>query len=148
MVVTDMQRPECIELLTRNRLARLGCVHNGLPYVVPLSYAADERWVYAVSTVGQKIDWLRENPVACIEVDEIGGADHWMSVVITGHFEELPDTPELHEARTHAYDLLKRDASWWEPAYEHVGKPEPHTLDPVYFRVSMDVVTGRRVAAT
>lgn len=43
------------------------------PYVVPihLSLDAERSCVYAFSTVGQKILWMRENPQVCLEVEEI-----------------------------------------------------------------------------
>jgi nitroimidazol reductase NimA-like FMN-containing flavoprotein (pyridoxamine 5'-phosphate oxidase superfamily) len=120
MVVTEMSLNECAALLARNRVAHLACAFDGQPYVVPLTYAADESWLYGLSTVGRKIEWLRQNPRACVVVDEIVGPEQWSSVVITGRFEELPDTPVLHEIRTRAYTLLNRSASWWVGAYRRL----------------------------
>lgn len=82
----------------------------------------------------------------CVEVDEIGAMRHqWKSVVVLGRFEELRDTSELRDARRHAYDLLKQHASWWVEAYLRIAVDrEPRALEPIYFRISVDQMTGRR----
>jgi nitroimidazol reductase NimA-like FMN-containing flavoprotein (pyridoxamine 5'-phosphate oxidase superfamily) len=148
MVVEEINRDECIGLLTRNRLGHLACAQDGQPYVVPLSYTCDGRYLYAVSTEGQKIVWLRKNPSACVEVDEISAPDRWATVVVQGLFQELSKSPELHEARMEAYQRLSRDVSWWQGAYGDHDPHDPHgQLEPVYFRISIDTITGRRARA-
>jgi nitroimidazol reductase NimA-like FMN-containing flavoprotein (pyridoxamine 5'-phosphate oxidase superfamily) len=43
--------------------------------------------------------------------------EQWVSVIVFGRYEELPDTPECQSACAFAHTLLKRNAVWWEPAY-------------------------------
>jgi hypothetical protein len=144
MPITKMPREECIALLSRARFAHLACACDGKPYVVPLFFAYDDSYLYCFSTIGRKIDWLRKNPHTCVEVDEIDSGERWACVVVAGCFEELTDTPELQDARADAYRLLKDHASWWVPAYSRTDDQETRPLDPIYFRISIDEITGRR----
>ncbi len=132
-------------LLGRNRLARIACVSEGQPYIVPIHFACDEDFIYGLSTTGQKIDWLRNNPRACVEVDEIVTAEQWACVVVLGRFEEVSDAPEQRATREHAYDMLKQYPDWWVPPYlPRRDNDEKRPLDPIYFRISVDVINGRR----
>ena len=72
MIVQTLSTPECTALLAKNRLARLACARNGQPYVVPIYYAYADRCLYAFSMPGKKIDWMRENPLVSVQVDEHG----------------------------------------------------------------------------
>src|SRR5206468_11071813 len=66
-----------------------------------------DRHLYSVAALGQKIEWMRANPLVCFEADEMMTHDHWMSVVVQGRYEELPDTPEWRAGRQLAYSLLQ-----------------------------------------
>jgi len=60
MWIQDMSRQASIELLSRARLCRVACAHEGQPYVTPLHCAYDDNHLYGFSTLGQKITWMRE----------------------------------------------------------------------------------------
>ena len=145
MLIQDMTSDMCIDLLKRTRLGRLGCAQGLQPYVVPISLAYQEKFIYSFATLGQKLEWMRANPLVCVEVDEIVSRQEWQTVVIFGRYQELPDTPELHETRLVAHNLLAKSASWWEPGYVktmHQGKARP--LHPIYFRISTNKITGHQ----
>jgi uncharacterized protein len=149
MIIEELSRADCAALLARNPIAHLACASGDQPYIVPIyvAYDASEDCLYGFSTLGRKIDFLRTNPRSCVEVDEVGAAnDRWTSVVVTGRFEELTDNSEHAAARTRAYDLLKRHASWWVPAYLRTrsGNDDTHTLEPIYFRITIEEMSGRR----
>jgi nitroimidazol reductase NimA-like FMN-containing flavoprotein (pyridoxamine 5'-phosphate oxidase superfamily) len=56
---------------------------------------------YCFSTLGRKIEWMRENPLVCVEVDEIVAHDNWLSVVALGHYLEFfPTLPKTRKARS------------------------------------------------
>src|SRR4029078_8159149 len=95
MLICEMTEEECRQALERLSFGRLGCARDNQPYVVPIYFAYDGRHVYAFSTPGQKIDWMSSNPLVCLETDERKSQDQWVSVVVSGRYEELPDTPEL-----------------------------------------------------
>jgi nitroimidazol reductase NimA-like FMN-containing flavoprotein (pyridoxamine 5'-phosphate oxidase superfamily) len=97
MVIREMSREECELVLARTRLARLGCAQGNQPYVVPVSlvYHQPENGgacFYGVTIPGQKVEWMRTNPLVCVEVDEVAADDRWLSVIVFGRYEELPET--------------------------------------------------------
>ncbi len=101
MVIREMSRAKCLEVLAGARLARLACAHQNQPYVVPVYLAYDEAsgCLYGFTTPGQKIEWMRANPLVCVEVDEIATHDKWVSVVAFGRYEELPKASGNEGAR-------------------------------------------------
>ena len=146
MFVHEMSKPECNNALSRAKYGRLACAHNNQPYVLPLNFVFDgNSHLYGFTTLGQKVEWMRSNPLVCFEIDEVKNHNDWSSVIIFGHYEELPDTPEFQIARTHAQECLQKQVMWWEPAYisqEHRDKP--HSLTPIFFRIKIENVTGHR----
>jgi nitroimidazol reductase NimA-like FMN-containing flavoprotein (pyridoxamine 5'-phosphate oxidase superfamily) len=141
MIITEMDRTECIALIRSSSLARLACENNGQPYVVPITYAADGNYLYSFSLHGQKLLWMRANPNVCVQIDQFGESREWRSVVIFGRYEELPDAVGGKVQRERAWSLLSRRAQWWEPG---ASKPVPHTPAPHFFyRIMMDEISGR-----
>jgi len=63
------------------------------------------------------IEWMRVNPLVCVQADEVMSPQHWVSVVVFGRYEELPHTPEWQREREFAWKLLQQHAMWWEPGY-------------------------------
>jgi nitroimidazol reductase NimA-like FMN-containing flavoprotein (pyridoxamine 5'-phosphate oxidase superfamily) len=109
MVIREMSREECLRVLTGGRLARLACAHENQPYIVPvfLAYhqpASGEPCLYGFTTVGQKVAWMRANPLVCVEVDEVAAYDQWVSVIAMGRYEELPAIPGSDSARLRAQE--------------------------------------------
>ncbi len=91
------------------------------------------------------MSWMRANPLVCMEIDEIANAQNWLSVIVFGTFEELPDTPHFLSQRQHAYELLQRRPMWWEPAYvKTIIKGADRPLDVAYFLVRINTLSGRR----
>ncbi|MGA8306287.1 MAG: pyridoxamine 5'-phosphate oxidase family protein [Candidatus Acidiferrales bacterium] len=147
MLIQELARQQSLELLARTHLGRLGCALGSQPYVVPLYFTYRDNYLYSFSTVGRKIEWMRVNPLVCVEVDEVVNSQQWMSVIVFGRYEELPDTPEWTSARTFAYELLKQNAIWWEPAYVKTilhGTDRP--LVPVFYRIDVKEITGHRAS--
>ena len=95
MVIREMSRHECLRVLAGSRLARLACARENQPYVVPVHLAYDEAsgCLYGFATPGQKIEWMRANPLVCVEADEVAACDRWVSVIAVGRYEELPGPP-------------------------------------------------------
>lgn len=148
MLIREMSKGECFRVLAGARLARLACAHDNQPYVVPvyLSYYAATGCLYGFTTLGQKIEWMRTNPLVCVEVDEMTAYNQWVSVIAMGSYEELTSTsvcnavprrPLEHsqhnvealtarpvdndpqacdDEREHAWQVLKTHPEWWEPS--------------------------------
>ena len=141
MLIQGMTELASIELLARATLGRVACAHEGQPYVIPMSVTYDANRLYGFSTIGQKTTWMRANPHVCVEVDEVVSRLDWATVIVMGQYQELI----TDEERTYAHDLLQRRPAWWEPGYSKTvidGKERP--LKGVYFRISIDQITGHR----
>ena len=88
---------------------RLGCIVNGEPYVVPINCHLHDDCLYSHSLYGLKIAGLRENPRACVQVDEIESDLHWKSAMAFGRFEEITRPTERGEVLTkllHRFPLM------------------------------------------
>ena len=88
-------------LLFRLRVGRLACSANDQPYVTPINYRYDGVFIIGCSMVGRMITVLREQSLACFEIDEIDGVG-WRSVIVAGRYEEVTDA----RARRAALRLL------------------------------------------
>jgi uncharacterized protein len=143
----EMTREASLDLLARTRLGRLACVQGSQPYVVPFYFSYKNDSLYSFSTVGQKINWMRTNPLVCVEVDEVVSPEEWVSLIISGRYEELPDTPEYQPERVAAYNLMQKRAVWWEPAYaKTILHAANHSLEPVFYRIHIVEITGHRAS--
>ncbi len=99
-VIGTLLPHEVEEMLRRHRTGRIGCSANDRPYVVPINYAYDGANIYAYSTLGRKIQVMREQPLVCFEIDEIAGPSRWRSVIAEGVYEELTADDERLAAVT------------------------------------------------
>jgi uncharacterized protein len=176
MVIREMSREECLHVLEEDRLAHLACASKNQPYVVPVYLACHrepdgEAFLYGFTTEGQKIEWMRANPLVCVEVDKVANPDQWISVVVFGRYEELPVAPvqnvgrpptrqkvgeryddeSIHESvqtseQLLAYELLSERAVWWEPAATaraaSTRRDTAEQFNPIYYKIRIDQVTG------
>lgn len=145
MLIRELSSAECAEVLARVRLGRLACARDGQPYIVPIHFSFDgeHRCVYGFSLVGQKIAWMRENPLVCLEVEEMPDTGGWRTVLAFGRYEELDDSPAAVTYRERAEALFGERNRWWLPAAAKVaGRPERHAV--VVYRIAIDRLTGRR----
>lgn len=148
MQITEMTPRECREALEQIGFGRLGCARGNQPYVVPVYFVYDQEYLYAFSTFGRKIIWMRQNPQVCVEVDEVKTHYHWTSVIAMGEYEELSDTPEHQGARFFAQLLLEKRSLWWQIAYASNGlRGHPDVPPPIFFRIRIQEISGYRAAA-
>ena len=145
MYIHEMTVDECFAALEKANIGRLACARDNQPYLVPINFAFDGTHLYGFTTLGQKIEWMRSNPLVCFEMDEVICQNEWMSIIVFGRYEELPDQPEFREARIQAHRHLQERILWWEPAYisqEH--RDQAHSLTPIFYRIHIDKITGHR----
>ena len=142
MQIEEMTAGECRAILARTRVARLGCALNNQPYVVPIQMAFDGVSIYGYSALGQKIEWMRQNPLVCLEIDELVDSSKWESVVVFGSYEELLPTAEYEGSRREAERLFQKRALWWEPASVPLAGREPRPS--VVFLIHPHRFSGRR----
>lgn len=145
MIINEMTKQEINSLLGRASVGRLACTKDNRPYIVPLSFAYHSVFLYSFTTVGRKIEWMRENPHVCVEFDEIDATNRWQSVIVTGLYEELSGDPAHVDARNTAHNLLSTSAEWWEPGYaKTIIRDAERPLEPVFFRISILETTGHK----
>ena len=146
MIIHELTPAECRDVLGRAVYGRLGCARGDQPYVVPFVFQLDPAGgsMFSFSTPGQKIDWMRENPKVCVEVDEMADQFNWTSVLAFGRYEEISDTSRQHEdLRRQAHALFQQRTAWWLPALGKLTSGEEHHSSVVY-RILIDKLTGRR----
>jgi nitroimidazol reductase NimA-like FMN-containing flavoprotein (pyridoxamine 5'-phosphate oxidase superfamily) len=147
--IKEMTREECTEILTRSHLGRLGCAKAEQPYITPLCFHFENPFLYALATFGQKIEWMRQNPRVCVELDHVDAPDRWYSIVIFGRYEELPPASNWKQELIRAHELLKHHVGWWEPGWVSREQLAPgKEPDFVFYRIHIDDMTGRRAAST
>jgi nitroimidazol reductase NimA-like FMN-containing flavoprotein (pyridoxamine 5'-phosphate oxidase superfamily) len=145
VLVEELSTRASLDFLARTHLGRLACAQGCQPYIVPIYFSYNNDYLYTFSTVGQKIDWMRANPLVCVEADEVVNCEKWTSVIVNGRFQELPDLPEWRAERSLAHDLLQRKAMWWEPGYvKTILHGKERLLVPVFYRIHITEITGHR----
>jgi nitroimidazol reductase NimA-like FMN-containing flavoprotein (pyridoxamine 5'-phosphate oxidase superfamily) len=144
MRIVPTSDQECKELLGRVSLGRLACALDNQPYVVPVAFSYEPGRIYVFSTVGKKIEWMRQNPKVCLQVDEIGNRSHWTSVVINGIYLELQE-PQYSAEKRRARELLGESAQWWiAPMAERREQVSDLSIEPVFFRIDIESMSGLR----
>ncbi len=148
MHIKKLTYEECHEILNEKRIGRLACARDNQPYVVPFQFVIENDFLYSFSTFGRKIEWMRTNPLVCIEVDDIKNQFEWISFVMSGRFEELSETPEFEEMRQHAFDLLSLYPMWWQPGFvTGTHSPKQANVAPIYFRIHIETISGHRAVS-
>ena len=148
MIVVEMTAKECRDALIETRFGRLACARDNQPYIVPIFFVMDGEFLYSFSVAGRKIDWMRENPRVCVEVDSVKSWNDWTSVVAFGRYEELPDTPGWQAERRRAHHLLEQRAMWWQPASVEIPDHAGEVFLPVFFRIILECPSGHRGLAS
>jgi nitroimidazol reductase NimA-like FMN-containing flavoprotein (pyridoxamine 5'-phosphate oxidase superfamily) len=144
MEINEMTDEECSTFLKNASLGCLGCSYENQPYVVPIHFAYKNRYLYGFSTFGQKVKWMRANPKVCVQTDEIRTPGEWISVIVDGEYEELPD-PQYTDERNHARSLLAIPYHWWLNALgERQMRVGESLIEPLFFRIRIQSISGLR----
>jgi len=85
----ELTRAEIDDILLTQTIGRLGLIDDGVPYVVPVSYAYYDGAIYGHSAPGRKARALRSHPEVCFEVEDVESLTEWRSVIAWGTFEQL-----------------------------------------------------------
>lgn len=147
MVISEINKQECRDLLARLGFGRLACARENQPYIVPIYFTYEADRLYGFATMGQKIEWMRSNPLVCVEVDEVLSRAEWTSVVVRGRYEEMPDTPKHQKMRQQAQASLEKRSTWWQTGIA-AGRARGHFKAdvPVFFSIRIDEITGHRAS--
>ena len=132
-----LNNDEARRLFQTARIGRLGCVVNGEPYVVPINYQLEGDDLYSHSLPGLKISGLRENPHACVQVDEIESDLHWRSAIAFGKYEEITKPHERSDILTkllHKFPMLT--------PVESAIAIDGSAAEVIVFRIRIERMTG------
>jgi nitroimidazol reductase NimA-like FMN-containing flavoprotein (pyridoxamine 5'-phosphate oxidase superfamily) len=131
----NLSPSEATQLLAQSHLGRLGCIANGRPYVVPVHYYYDGSSIHIHSLPGWKVEALRSNPQACLQVDEIRDAYHWRSVLAFGTYQEVEDPAE----REQILAALFRHLPHLSPVESKMTQVDG---EAIVFRIRVEEITG------
>ncbi len=138
-MIKDLSQDKAREMLRAGRIARLACLSEGEPYVVPVSYLFDGESVLVHSLHGRKITAMRANPRVCLQIDELTDALNWTSVLAFGNYEEITDARERSQVLS---SLLARFPHL--TPVESVIASDAETPALIVFRIRIDRITGLR----
>ena len=133
-------------LLLGQVVGRLACCDGRNPYIVPVTYAYNGKYIIGQLLEGKKLDILRKNPNVCFEVDLMLDLANWKSVIAKGTFEELKGN-DAEEAREYLQNrVMPLMTSWTIHPHEHEATGEEDDssrIKPVMYRIRIKNKTGR-----
>ena len=132
-----LSKDEALRLFQLARIARLGCIVHGEPYVVPINCHLEGDYLYSHSLPGLKISGLRENPSACVQVDEIESDLHWRSAIAFGKFEEVTKSNEREDVLA----KLLKDFPRLTPVESAIAI-DGSSQEVIVFRIRIERLTG------
>ena len=85
---------------------------------------------------------MRANPRVCVQTDEIQSQGEWISVVVYGEYEELPE-PQYTAERKHAEFAARKTHHWWLNALgERQMRVGDKSIEPLFFRIRIQLDVG------
>lgn len=136
-MMRTLSKDDARKLFEFARVARLGCIVNGEPYVVPINCHLKDDCLYSHSLPGLKISGLRENPRACVQVDEIESDLRWKSAIAFGKFEEITKPNE----RSEVLNKLLRRFPMLTPVESAIAV-DGSAAELIVFRIRIERLTG------
>jgi len=136
-MINPLSDEKARQLLRSCHFARLACVVDGDPYVVPINYKFENEFIYCHSLPGKKIEGLRKHPRACVQVDEIKSDMFWKSVLAFGNYEEVVDPTE----RDLILGSLLKEFPMLTPVESAVAE-DVNAPEIIVFRIRVDRITG------
>jgi uncharacterized protein len=136
-MVNILSNDEARELLSAERVGRLGCIAEGDPYVVPVNYVYDGECAIIHSLPGRKIVAMRLNPRVCLQVDKIESNFGWRSVIVFGSYEEVTNRAD----RSQTLELLLKRFPELTPVETLIAE-DAMAPSPIVFRIRIERMTG------
>jgi len=144
----ELNEQQINNILTSQLVGRLACCEDKYPYIVPVTFAYDGKYIYGHSFEGKKMEVLRKNPNVCFEVDIANDLSNWQSAVIFGQFEEL-EKNDAEEARSLLFDkvtpLQTKSSIHQHEHDEGIGHElsDKGRIKPILFRIKIHEKCGR-----
>jgi nitroimidazol reductase NimA-like FMN-containing flavoprotein (pyridoxamine 5'-phosphate oxidase superfamily) len=136
-MMKTLSNEDARRLFQSARVVRLGCVVNGDPYVVPINCHLEGDYLYSHSLSGMKIAGLRENPRACVQVDEIESDLRWRSAIAFGNYEEITrpnERADILNKLLHRFPMLT--------PVESAIAVDGSAPEVIVFRIKIERLTG------
>lgn len=128
---------QIVNVLQSQVIGRLACYADKKLYLVPITYAYKDGFIYCHSKNGKKIEMMEKNPEVCFEVDQIENMNSWRCVILWGEYERLVGDKEQEKANQILSDRIM-PLSTGETVVPHIRQNVPHT-----FRIKIKEQTGR-----
>lgn len=143
----ELTNTQIENVLTSQVLGRLACTDGKQPYIVPVTYAYDGKFIYGQTNEGTKLNILRKNPHVCFEVDMMNDMANWQCVLVYGSFELL----EGVNAKKAKDILYNRVFHLMTSATVHPYGHEPedgeientNRIKSFMYRIKIEKITGR-----
>ena len=133
-------------ILSSQAMGRLACTDGKKPYIVPVTYTYNGKYIYGQTNEGTKLKMLRKNPNVCFEVDMMMDMRNWQSAIVYGKFEELKNE-QAKKARDILFGrVFSLMTSSTIHAHEHEVTEElddSNRVKYVMYRIKIRKVTGR-----
>lgn len=136
-MMRTLSNEETRQLFQAARVGHLGCIVNGKPYVVPINCHLEGDYLYSHSLSGLKIESLRENSRACVQVDQIENDLRWRSAIAFGKYEEITKPNE----RADVLSTLLRKFPMLTPVESAIAV-DGYAPEVIVFRINIEQLTG------
>ncbi len=142
----ELNETQINNILSSQVVGRLACTDGKYPYIVPVMYRYDGRYIYGQTNEGDKLKILRENNNVCFETDRHTDLRNWQSVVVFGIFEEL-QKEEADQAREILFGNIFAQVTGsrvHKNSQEDTGVIDDNTrIKNVMYRIRIKRLTGR-----
>ncbi len=136
-MIGDMNDNQIVNVLQSQVVGHLASYADKKLYLVPITYAYKDGYIYCQSKDGMKVQLMKKNPAVCFEVDEIDTMRSWRSVILWGKYEELGSEDEQSHAKKILMDRIEPIATG-ETVVPRILEDYPKP-----FRIKITEQTGR-----
>lgn len=145
-MIRDLNDREIKNVLSSQVLGRLACTDGKKPYIVPITYFFDGKYIYGQTNIGKKLRMLRKNPNVCFEVDMLTDMFNWKSVLVFGEFEELKNEEAIVAKELLYNSIFSLMTGSTVHPHEHgtvAGIDDKSREKLVMYRIKIKSITGR-----
>ena len=104
--VEMLGRDECLQLLGKETVGRIGLSLRGLPAVVPVNFSMLDEYILVHTRQDAKLSAAVSGQVVSFEVDDLPSLDDGWSVLVTGRGFELDTFANPHDAVGITIDMI------------------------------------------
>ncbi|MEL6649674.1 MAG: pyridoxamine 5'-phosphate oxidase family protein [Bacteroidota bacterium] len=146
--MTGILSPKAARELVKNHYTgHLAVADENGPYVVPFTYYYDEasNSLISYTAEGRKVDALRKDARACVNVSEIKALNLWKSVIVEGTFEELKEVEAVDAILLLITRLKDQVNASGHPEVDTIAEMSPAkaSATKVVYRINIDKISGR-----